>query len=55
MAGSYRDSVNTPYRDNSRGISRGNRKGKDPQRVVQPQIVEETPEPTFEDKLHTCK
>ena len=55
MAGSYRDSVNTPYRDNSRGISRGNRKGKDPERAVRPQIVEEAPALTSEDKLQMCK
>ena len=55
MAGSYKDAVNTLNSDNSRVTSRSNRKGKDPQRVVQPQIVEESPEPTFEDKLRTCK
>ena len=54
MAGSYKDAVNTLNSNNSRVTSRSNRKGKDPQRV-QPQTVEESPEPTFEDKLRTCK
>ena len=55
MAGSYKDAVNTLNSDNSRVTSRSNRKGKDPERAVRPQIVEEAPALTSEDKLQMCK